>query len=161
MPSKPYPVIPIVEPKGTDIPKFELRVYSIDYVRIEDPKELEKKHDVTLLNTNDVPINFNVAVGYAFSDDQKLVQCQIKITANYLRDKLDFNLAEFRIAFDYFVEDFASFNPKKNTYSFSNEFLLKISNISISTARGLMSSKFGNTYLHSLILPILVAHRPQ
>jgi len=150
---------PILDPRGSEVPKFHLIAYSFESFTFRNVKELERNHDVKLIKSTDVPLNFFVNTTYTFIDKEKLIQCQVKFIIDYKSKTLEFNLAEFQIAFDFRIDDYDSYK-KENKYTFSNHFLAKINEISISTSRGLLSSKFSNTYLQNLFVPVLVPAAP-
>lgn len=138
-------------------PKFGLRAYSCDYFTFENPKLLEKQHGLKLLNAENLPITFDINVGVLFDSPKKIIQILVRIKiVTFTKDNSRLMLAEMICAFDYYVENYNLFLTDLEEYNFPGPFLDNIANISISTSRGLLSSKLNNTYLQNLVMPLLL-----
>lgn len=140
--------------KKDSAPIYKLKGYSIDFILMHNPKKIEHDLKIKLLNVQDLQINFNVNANVAFAKKEKLIQCILFINVDTNFEPKT-NLVQTQIAYDFIVDNFDTF-VENNNISFPDDFLRHITNISISTSRGLMASKFSGTYLQGLLMPIML-----
>lgn len=136
--------------------KFGLKAFGFDYFHFENPKLLEQKHQVKLLETEGIPINFKVNVGISLIDKERLIQYQVVIKIETpAKNEGNLLLVDSLVSYDYWVEDYDHYKSSERKNNFPKTFLQLLGNISISTSRGLLASKLSNTYLQSLVMPLL------
>lgn len=135
-------------------PIFQLKVFHIDFFQINNPKLLEIEHAVKLINVNDLPIIFNTNANVRFFDNEKVLQCNLKVNVDTNVKGPPINLATIEVSFDFEIQNHMDFKDG-NVTLFPSDFLAHLSNISMSTTRGLLASKFSTTYLQNLIMPIV------
>ncbi len=137
-------------------PKFRLSVYSFDYFILHNHKTLEREHGLKLVKSENVPINFRVHTLVGYSDQEKLIQIQVKIIIQTTQQEKTHELAEMQIAFDFSIDNYESFNN-----NFPERFLRLLVTTAIATSRGLLGAKLSNTYLQNLIMPMIYPQKAQ
>lgn len=135
-------------------PAFQLKVFHIDFFQINNPKQLEAEHAVKLINVNNLPIVFNTNANVKFFDKEKVLQCNLRVAVDTNVKDPSINLAIIEVSFDFEIQNYLDFKEGNNS-RFPSDFLVHLSNISMSTTRGLLASKFSTTYLQNLIMPIV------
>jgi len=135
-------------------PIFQLKIFHIDFFQINNPKLLEVEHKVKLINVNDLSIVFNTKSNVRFFDNEKVLQCNLKVNVDTNVKEPAINLATIEVSFDFQIQNYLDFKDGNNRL-FPADFLAHLSNISMSTTRGLLASKFSSTYLQNLIMPIV------
>lgn len=138
-------------------PIFSLKAMSVDYFLLENPKRIE--FDLGLKLTNVVGLNLNIRAGsrVVLFDELKIIQVLQTIimeTKPPLADN-EVKLVEIQLAFDFEVSNYEDFRQDELKFSFTKDFLDKLSNISLSTSRGIIFSKLSGTFLQGIILPII------
>lgn len=136
--------------KKLDISK--LRVLKVDILR----EELENKAGLSAANIKDFKFDINYHIG--FNPDHKLVKTELQISIS--AETADPNIkatCTYLFAFIYLVENFTDLVHIDNEQIIeSRELGLSLTNITVSTSRGILIERLQGTVFRNFILPILM-----
>jgi hypothetical protein len=134
--------------------KFRLHAMSLDYLLIKDVKEINKQIDKDLRLEN-----FEIAIETGGQDsffwDKNIVQNNLTIKFSYDHEEKLILLAESKTSFDFIFENLQSYKVGKSSNNLPTNLLVAFRSISYSTTRGILYSKFSDTYLNRFFLPLI------
>ena len=103
---------------------------------------------------NDVVYSFDVALEQRFNIEQELIFVICNITT-FPQGNPDQKLGKYSSSCIFKVNNLSKYISKDKKINLSENFIITINSVAISTTRGLMFSLFKGTFLHGAILPLL------
>lgn len=103
---------------------------------------------------NNIVFSFDIAVEQRFNAEQELIFVICDITT-FPQDNPGLKLGKYRSSCIFKVNDLNNYITVNKKINLSEEFIVTINSVAISTTRGLMFSLFKGTFLQGAILPLL------
>ena len=125
--------------------EFQLTNIEILESKIKAPKEPLPKNTI---------YSFDITIEQRFNTEQELVFVICDVTI-FPQGSPDVELGKYRSSCIFKVNDLNRYITKEQTINLSDNFVITINSIAISTTRGLMFSLFKGTFLQGAILPLV------
>lgn len=103
---------------------------------------------------NSIVFSFDIALEQRFNVEQELIFVICDITT-FPQDNPEQKLGKYRASCIFKVNNLNKYITKGKKINISENFIITINSVAISTTRGLMFSLFKGTFLQGAILPLL------
>lgn len=103
---------------------------------------------------NNIIFSFDIALEQRFNVEQELIFVICDITT-FPQENSEQKLGKYRSSCIFKVKNLKEYIAENKKINLSENFIITINSVALSTTRGLMFSFFKGTFLHGAILPLL------